>query len=85
MKAIIYTTQTGSTERYAKLLAHETGLPAYTLAEEKSGFARRQRNLSRLDYGGLHKGLCRGGAPLQRLRGMRRRYGANRNTGGQCA
>lgn len=24
-------------------------------------------------------------APLQRLRGMRRRYGANRNTGGQCA
>jgi len=35
MKAIIYTTQTGSTERYAKLLAHETGLPAYTLAEAK--------------------------------------------------
>ena len=35
MKAIIYTTQTGSIERYAKLLAHETGLPAYTLAEAK--------------------------------------------------
>lgn len=35
MKAIIYTTQTGSTERYAKLLVHETGLPAYTLAEAK--------------------------------------------------
>jgi flavodoxin len=37
MKAIIYTTQTGSTERYAKLLAHET---AYTLAEEKKRFCQ---------------------------------------------
>lgn len=35
MNAIIYTTNTGSTERYAKLLAHETGLPAYSLAEAK--------------------------------------------------
>ena len=35
MEAIIYTTNTGSTERYAKLLSHETGLPAYSLAEAK--------------------------------------------------
>ena len=35
MDAIIYTTNTGSTERYAKLLSHETGLPAYSLAEAK--------------------------------------------------
>ena len=35
MNAIIYTTNTGSTERYAKLLAAETGLPAYALAEAK--------------------------------------------------
>lgn len=35
MNAIIYTTNTGSTERYAKLLAHETGLPAYSPAEAK--------------------------------------------------
>lgn len=35
MKAIIYTTNTGSTERYAKLLAQETGLSAYSLAEAK--------------------------------------------------
>ena len=27
MDAIIYTTNTGSAERYAKLLAQETGLP----------------------------------------------------------
>ena len=35
MQAIVFTTNTGSTERYAKLLAHETGLPAYTLEEAK--------------------------------------------------
>ena len=35
MNAIIYTTNTGSTERYAKLLAQNTGLPAYSLAEAK--------------------------------------------------
>ena len=35
MNAIIYTTNTGSTERYAKLLAQKTGLPAYSLAETK--------------------------------------------------
>lgn len=35
MNTIIYTTNTGSTERYAKLLSQETGLPAYSLAEAK--------------------------------------------------
>lgn len=35
MNAIIYTTNTGSTEHYAKLLSHETGLPAYSLTEAK--------------------------------------------------
>lgn len=35
MNAIIYTTNTGSTERYAKLLSHETGLPAYSLVDAK--------------------------------------------------
>ena len=33
MDAIIYTSNTGSTEQYAKLLAQETGLPAYSLTE----------------------------------------------------
>lgn len=37
MKAILYTTHTGSTEQYAKLLSQRTGLPAYPLTE-----ARRQ-------------------------------------------
>ena len=31
MKAILYTTNTGSTERYAKMLAEKTGLSAYPL------------------------------------------------------
>lgn len=35
MKVIIYTTNTGSTERYAKLLSNQTGMPAYSLAEAK--------------------------------------------------
>ena len=35
MNAIIYTTNTGSTERYARLLAQETGLPVYSLVEAK--------------------------------------------------
>ena len=33
MNAIVYTTNTGSTKRYAELLARETGLPAYSMAE----------------------------------------------------
>lgn len=35
MNAIIYTTNTGSTEHYAKLLAQKTGLPVYSPAEAK--------------------------------------------------
>ena len=35
MNAIIYTTNTGSTECYARLLAQKTGLPVYSLAEAK--------------------------------------------------
>ena len=35
MNAIIYTTNTGSTARYAGLLAEQTGLPVYSLTEAK--------------------------------------------------
>ena len=35
MTAILYTTNTGSTAQYAKLLAEKTGLPAYALADAK--------------------------------------------------
>ena len=33
MEAIIYTTNTGSAEQYAKILTQETGLPAYSMKE----------------------------------------------------
>ena len=33
MKAIVYTTNTGSAKRYAELLGNETGLPVYALRE----------------------------------------------------
>ena len=36
IRAIIYTSNTGSTERYARLLAEQTGLPVYSLAEAKN-------------------------------------------------
>lgn len=36
MKAIIYTTNTGSTAQYAKMLAEKTGLQAFSMEEAKS-------------------------------------------------
>lgn len=36
MKAIIYTTNTGSTAQYAKMLTEQTGLPAFSMEEAKS-------------------------------------------------
>lgn len=44
MDEIIYTTNTGSTERYARLLSHETGLPAYSAAEGGSMSPRVRRS-----------------------------------------
>ena len=35
MKAIVYTSNTGSTAQYAKLLAHEVKLPVYSLEEAR--------------------------------------------------
>ena len=35
MDAIVYTTNAGSTRRYAQLLAKEAGLPVYSLEEAK--------------------------------------------------
>lgn len=36
MEAIIYTTNTGSTAQYAKMLTEQTGLPAFSMEEAKS-------------------------------------------------
>ena len=40
MKAIIYTSATGHTERYAKMLSEKTGIPAYPAKEAKSALPR---------------------------------------------
>ena len=37
MRAIVYTSNTGSTEKYAKMLSHQIVVPAYSMKEaEKS-------------------------------------------------
>ena len=46
MNAIIYTTNTGSTERYARLLAERTELPAYSLTEAKKRFLPERRSFT---------------------------------------
>lgn len=41
MKAIVYTTNTGNTERYAKMLGQKIGLPVYTLEDAKKSLEKR--------------------------------------------
>ena len=86
MNAIIYTTNTGSTEHYAKLLAQKTGLPVYSLAEaKKRGFAGAEVIYLGLDHGRLGQGLCRGRKALSGTRRLRCRHGTGRNANGQRA
>ena len=40
MKAIVYTSNTGYTKAYAKLLEKETGLPVYSLEETKNALPK---------------------------------------------
>lgn len=41
MKAIVYTTNTGHTEAYAKLLSEKTGLPCYDLKQAKKALEKK--------------------------------------------
>ena len=45
MKAIIYTSNTGTTERYAKMLSNQTGIPAFTAAEAKGKIEKGEKVL----------------------------------------
>ena len=36
MRAIVYTSNTGSTAKYAKLLSHQICVPSYSMAEAKT-------------------------------------------------
>ena len=36
MRAIVYTSNTGSTEKYAKMLSHQICVPSYSMEEAKT-------------------------------------------------
>lgn len=61
MDAIVYTSNTGSTKRYAELLSQMIGLPAFALGDAKDKLSANARdNIPRLDNGKRRKGLfCR--------------------------
>ena len=82
MDAIIYTTNTGSTGQYAKLLAQETGLPAYSLAEAKK---RVFAGAEVVYLGWIMAGSVKGCEALSGVRCLRRRHGTNRNADRQRA
>ncbi len=80
MNAIIYTTETGSTERYAKLLAHETGLPVCSLAEAKK---KVPAGAGIIYLGWIMAGNIKGYAGAATCR-LRRGHGSNRLANGRC-
>lgn len=58
MDAIVYTSNTGSTKRYAELLSQMTGLPAFALGDAKDKLSGQRRdNIPRLDNGKQRQGL----------------------------
>ena len=82
MNAIIYTTNTGSTEHYAKLLAQKTGLPVYSLAEAKK---RVFAGTEIIYLGWIMAGSVKGRKALSGTRRLRCRHGTGRNANGQRA
>ena len=68
MDAIIYTTNSGSTRHYAKLLAHETGLPVYSLSESKKAVCR---NSEIIYLGWIMAGAVKGYAQAAKLYNIR--------------
>lgn len=63
MDAIIYTSNTGSTAYYAKALALETGLPAYSMAE---GDKKVQKGAEIIYLGWLMAGTVKGYAAAEK-------------------
>ena len=52
MKAIIYTSNAGSTVQYAQLLANELHLPVYSAKKQRKSTCSFRDHLSWLDHGG---------------------------------
>ena len=46
MKAIVYTSQTGHTQRYAQMLSERTGVPAWSAKEAKEKLQRGTRSFT---------------------------------------
>ncbi|MCI7098526.1 MAG: hypothetical protein MR966_06385 [Lachnospiraceae bacterium] len=57
IKAIVYTSNTGNTERYAKLLGHQLDLPVYTLNDAKKTL---ERNTAVIYLGWIMAGRIKG-------------------------
>ena len=74
MEAIIYTTNTGSAEQYAKILAQET----------KKDPTRCRRDLPGLDHGRYHKRIFSGCQALSGAGCLCRRNGTYGNADGRC-
>ncbi|MBR2615501.1 MAG: hypothetical protein IKC69_02360 [Clostridia bacterium] len=62
-KAIVYSSQTGFTARYATLLGEMLSLPVYSLKEAKGQLAKKE---SVIYFGWLMGGLVRGLAPARK-------------------
>lgn len=57
MDAIVYTSNTGSTKRYAELLSQMIGLPAFALGDAKDKLSANAGIIPRLDNGKRREGL----------------------------
>lgn len=68
MDAIVYTSNTGSTEEYAKLFAKKTGLPALSLEEAKK---KLPSGSSIIYMGWLAAGSVKGYKKAEKLYGVR--------------
>ena len=82
MNAIIYTTNTGSTERYARLLAQETGLPAYSSAQAKKAVPA---NGEVIYLGWIMAGSVKGYAAAAKRYQVRAVCSVGMDADGQCA
>lgn len=67
MDAVVFTSNTGFTEQYARMLGNETGLPVYTLAEASD---KLPKGSSVIYLGWLMAGTIKGLKKARRLFGL---------------
>lgn len=74
MKAIVYTSNTGSAASYAALLSDKTARPLILWRRQRNSFAQETKLYTRLAYGGRDKGVQNRRTPFSRPRRVRRRH-----------